>query len=522
MKRLVTILAIATPLVVSAGCQGSFADIQGAGSRLTVELVPLNDGDDLVSATGTRVRPIPLSVATPLPYRIVVKAIDPSGNTDSTFNGFVEISAKPGSILTIDAPGAAGRNLKLTNGVSAATVVNLQNPYGETFILASDNGYQPVDPLSDPPPQCADGLDNDGDGKIDYPADEGCSTANDNSEDGGSYSTGSSPPIFFGLPRIADVRGLRCDDAGLCSGNGATPYPRSAIQLDTGYHQKESGGFSYDYDMVVTRISSDGFYVGDPKDSRGGFNGLFAFNFNSPPGMRVCDRLKTLAGTASEFFGFTQLSYPTWTLEEWDPQRRPCLVPEPRVLSPLDVPSVSNSAGNLLPLTGTLVRALTQEGTLEAKVTPKFGPDFPQQNGNSFVITENATNCDLNKDGSIDFTTGVPEQICAKLCQDDPECTEYSNFASRSTFRITITDLKAGTKAPVQADATASALFKPVENKGKVLKSFSGVLTYFSGGSQFTIEARCPDDIVTDLNAQPLPSDKACVYPRTVFQDESQ
>ncbi len=31
-------------------------------------------------------------------------------------------------------------------------------------------------------PQCKDGKDNDGDGLIDYPADPGCSSRNDNSE----------------------------------------------------------------------------------------------------------------------------------------------------------------------------------------------------------------------------------------------------------------------------------------------------------------------------------------------------
>ena len=39
-----------------------------------------------------------------------------------------------------------------------------------------------VVPAPPPPPQCSDGIDNDGDGQIDYPADKGCTDANDNDE----------------------------------------------------------------------------------------------------------------------------------------------------------------------------------------------------------------------------------------------------------------------------------------------------------------------------------------------------
>ena len=242
---------------------------------------------------------------------------------------------------------------------------------------------------------------------------------------------------------------------------------------------------------------------------------VFSFNFNAPPRMRVCDRLKTFAGTATEFFGLTQVSYPTWTLEEWDPQKRPCLVPEPRVIEPLDaVPAT------LLPLSGSLVRVQTSD-KLGLKVTPKFGPGNMAEQGGVFVPSADATNCDLNKDGRIDFTTGVPEQRCADACATDPECTEYSNFEARSTFRLTLTDVNGGAAA-IQADATASAEFKPLEMKGKPLRAFTGTLHFFSGGAQYTIEARCKDDIVSDLVAQPLPSDKACVFPRTVLDENPQ
>src|SRR5512143_394423 len=39
-----------------------------------------------------------------------------------------------------------------------------------------------VEANNNPPPACNDGLDNDGDGKIDFPADPGCTSIDDNTE----------------------------------------------------------------------------------------------------------------------------------------------------------------------------------------------------------------------------------------------------------------------------------------------------------------------------------------------------
>jgi hypothetical protein len=506
---------VAVLAVAEGACSSGFGQVRGTGPKLVVEL------KDAETVAATRLTPRPLAINIAETFRVVVRAVGPTGEVDRSFNGFVRMSSKPGALERIDAPDADGRNLKLTNGESPETPLRLVNGYGPTYILADDIGYTPGDPVSEPPPLCANGLDDEDDDKIDFPADEGCAFANDNSEAGGTFAQGASVPIYYQLPRIADVRGLKCD-GNLCSGSGKTPYQKEQLLLDTGYHEKGDGTSVYDFDMVVTRIASDGFYVADTKDTRGGFSSIFTFNFNAPPRMRICDRLKTFAGTATEFFGLTQISYPTWTLEEWDPQKRPCLVPEPRVLTPGDIPSDLNPDGNLLPLSGSLVRALTASGKLEVRVSPKFGPQNMPEQGGVFIPGENATNCDLNKDGRIDFTKDTPEEKCAAACNVDTECTEYSNFASRSTFRLTLTDLTTKASAAIQADATTSAEFKPLERRGQILKAFTGTLSFFSGGSQFTIEARCKDDIVIEPNAQPLPSDKACVFPRTAVEDNSQ
>jgi hypothetical protein len=466
LVSLVAVLALA-----ATSCSGEKFGKTRNPPRLVVELDP-------ASKVGALDAPLELAVDTPVAFRVTIRALDVNGAVDASFNRFVRVSAKPGAISPLVGPGTDGRNVQLAQGVSPSLEVNVTNAYGVTYIVADDLGYTPKDPLSDPPPRCSNAIDDDGDGEIDFPADPGCAFANDDDEEGGSFSEGASTPIFFKLPRIADVRGLKCEPGLGCSGNGSTPYPREQILLDTGF--RDNGTFAFD--TVVTRIASDGFYVTDLGDTRGtppgsaGFNSIFAFNFNAPPRMRTCDRIKTYGGTANEFFGFTQMSYPTWTLEEWDPAARPCLVPEPQLLTP----STISAPPDMLTRSGNLVRVeTTADGNSKAMVTPKFGPgDVPKSPGGLFVPAADASNCDFDKNGKITFEVGNPENDCNAACTADPECTEWSNWIARSTFRITVADAT-GTRAAVQADASASAGFDPVALKGQELRHFAGTLHFF-------------------------------------------
>lgn len=509
-------LAIGT---IGPSCSDGFGDVRGQ-RRLVVEL------QDRDKVSGQRLQPLPLVVDQPVPFRVIIKAFRADGTLDTDFSGFVRLSAKPGAIEPLSGPDTEGRNVKLVQGESRAVDVKLANAYGTTYILADDLGYVPVDPLANPPPKCSNGIDDDGDGTVDFPADEGCAFANDDSEEGSSYAQGASTPIFFSLPRIADVRGLKCvGSPAVCSGAGATSYPKEQIQVDTGYHEKPDGPPKFDFDVVVHRISSDGFYAVDVSDPRGaGFTSIFSFNFNSPPRMRTCDRLKSFSGTANEFFGFTQISYPTWTLEEWDPRLRPCLVPDADQIKPAD--AADNNV--LLRKSGSIVYAITtpqktpgddRSRDFRVYVTPNFGPGNMPKAAAGFAPAPDATNCDFNKDGRIDFAIGSDEGVCANACDADPECTEYSNYLSRRTFRLTLEDAT-NAKNAVQADASTSATFDAIALKGKrekptdvpkpLIRYFAGTLHYFSGGSQFTIEARCSDDIVENLDAQPLGADHLC------------
>jgi hypothetical protein len=240
--------------------------------------------------------------------------------------------------------------------------------------------------------------------------------------------------------------------------------------------------------------------------------------------MRICDRLKTFGGTSSDFFGFTEVNYPTWTLEEWDPTQRKCMVPEPTVLS-VDALAVDVSPQLLLAAESSLVRVETvhtDTQNVEVHVSNKFGPDLPvmtkKADGSlSFAFTPTATNCDFNRDGKVDFNTD-PEKTCGNYCSSDFDCSEFSNYKARNAFRLVVVDRTnaAGSVRAILADASASAEFDPVLARGKTIRAFTGTLRYFSGGSQFTIEARCIDDIVADPNGLPFPSDTACVHARTI------
>ena len=519
ISRTCLLFGVTAIIALGPSCSSGFGTVRGQ-RRLAVEL------QDRDKVSGQRLQPLPLAVDTPVPFRVIIKAFRADGSIDTDFSGFVRISAKPGAIEPLSGPDTEGRNVRLVQGESRAIDVRLANAYGTTYILADDLGYIPVDPLADPPPKCSNGIDDDGDGLVDFPADEGCAFANDDSEEGSSYAQGASTPIFFSLPRIADVRGLKCPgNPPVCSGAGATSYPKEQVQIDTGYHDKADGIPKFDFDVVVSRISSDGFYATDVSDPRGaGFTSIFSFNFNSPPRMRTCDRLKSFGGTANEFFGFTQVSYPTWTLEEWDPRLRPCLVPDAEQVKPAE----ASDNNTLLRKSGGLIYAITSEpktpGDDKSRdfrlyVTPNFGPGDMKKEAAGFVPTPDATNCDFNKDGRIDFALGADEGVCANACDADAECTEFSNFAARRTFRLTLEDAT-GAKGALQADASTSPTFDAVALRGKrekagdvpkpLIRYFGGTLHFFSGGSQFTIEARCSDDIVVPLEGNPLGADRPC------------
>lgn len=436
---------------------------------------------------------IPINFSPTNAVKVRIEARDRDGALDTSFNGFVRITVRPGTIYGVG-DGKDGRNVRLTAGVADDVPVTIIAAYGDARIWAEDVGYTPVVDLSrKPPPSCSDGLDNDGDGSVDFPADSGCFAPNDDSEEPGSYATGTSETLYYALPRIADARGATA------TGGASTPFPKEQLKIDTGFDPLTS---NFAFDVVVTGIRSDGFYATDVQDQAvRGYASVFMFTFSAPQRLGVCDRLRALQGTTSDFFGYTEVGFPTWTSETWDPKARNCLVPEPTVLKVADLKDLTTLFKN----ESGLVRVETKGG-VTVRVGKHFGQGKPA--APDFLPQDAASNCDLNGSGKIDFSD-PDEAKCSNACTADVECSEFQNYLSQGNFALVVSDGTTTNKA--QVNASASADFDPVISKNTPIRAFSGALRYFSGGQQFTIEARCADDLILDMSKGPIAADTACV-----------
>ena len=494
-------------------------------------------------------------------WGFTIQATTPTGEPATDFNGYVRLSLVPGTVVAVTSTTNtySGRNILLQGG-QASGVVQGTAVYGPARLWVEDLGYVPAP--SGVTPQCSNGLDDNDNGLIDYPADPGCYYADDDTEDGGTYSAGVSPAVEYALPLISDVRGAipgptptcstsascganqTCNAGGQCTcgttadcvsgvcaggvciaaltGGARTPYPNEGIQI---------AASDPEY-LVVTRVASSGFYVTDvgPKAVARGYNSLYAFNFSTPVNLQVCDRITSLSGTTTDFYGFTQLGFPsftnTYTILAADAGPIDagvglpgCQVPDPTVLVPSwlynGAGSKDNTAALLYPYEAALVRLV---GFTIAK---HFGPNLAYSNN----FGPGQSNCDFNGDGEIDYTciaTGEPgcEGTCATTCDDDPDCSEYTAFATRSQFKVA----KGGFM--IEVDASTVSTFDPQSNAGLTIPYFTGSLTEFSGGSlNWTVEVRCADDLVCPAalgcaTQQTIPSTAACVSPRTASDND--
>lgn len=453
--------------------------------------------------------PKPGEAPLPLPADLVeldfdVQALRPDGSPDTGFEGYVRVSAVPATVVDVVGAGAQGRNVLVLGGAALNQKTHLRNARGATRLWVEDIGYIPEDPGK--PPACANGIDDDADGLSDYPEDPGCAFANDNTENPGTFAAGVSEPVRFELPRLGDVQG-----------RGATTlYPLESVEVQT----------DAPAELIVTRIAADGFYATDITDTLG-YNHVFAFTFSTPPFLRVCDRITKLSGTAVEFFGFTELSFPAFERHAWrfptetSPGDGPCRVPEPTLITP----EATDDAGLMEKIESALVRVEN------VTVGAFFGPNNPEialapgqgdcEQPPPVIFTDSASNCDLDGSGFIDFDTkGSCEAACANACGAEPNCVEWTGYVSRGNYRVVLPGPKS-----IQINTRSISGFDPVSMRGKPIAFLSGTLRNFSGGDlNWTIEARCGDDLVCAEPSQkacadgpkaPVSSQIACVSPRT-------
>lgn len=427
-------------------------------------------------------------------WDVEVQAIGPDGGPID-FEGVVRVTVEPGAVVSVEGPEGEdlGRSLRLTGG-KATGKITVTAVYGEARVWVEDLGYLPAEPGTTP--LCANGKNDDGDedSAVDYPSDPGCAFADDDTETVGTFAAGVSGPVHYALPTVQDVQGL----------SAATPYPFEAITINTsGVHN-----------LVVTRISKDGFYVTDLSGQVDGYNHLFAFNFSTPRGMRVCDRVTYLTGTVSEFFGFTEVNFPSFDVEPlFEGEEDKCTVPPAAVLEP----TVIASPIEMEKLESGLVRI---QGYRVAK---KFGPKPAVNN----VFGEDSSNCDLNGDGKVDFES-ESEAACGNGCSADTECAEWTGFISRGNYKVYKAELDMNgteiSRSVIQVQTDGAPAFNPRVHRGEVIDSVTGSLRNFSGGDlNWTIEARCPDDVVCAFEGCE-PEEKgpkeACVSLRTIDDND--
>lgn len=497
MRRRLLLLAAAAVATASSCSSTSTAPDLGP-STFQVTITAVNGNTKLPTAEN----PFPANEGVAVDnWSFTIQAVTPTGDPAADFNGYVRLSLVPGTIVGVTGASDAGRNVLVQNG-KATGVVQVTAEYGPTRLWVEDLGYVPAP--KGKVPACSNGIDDNHNGLIDFPSDPGCYYADDDSEDGGSYAAGVSPAIQYALPRISDVRG-----------GARTPYPNEAIEIATSDPEY----------LVVTRVSSTGFFVTDVGSGEvaNGYNSLYAYNFSTPGDMRVCDRITYLGGTANDFYGFTQLSFPSYRntyvvqVDAGVPDGGVpgCRVPEPTVLAASFFTGDKNTTSQqLYKFESGLVRL---EGFT---IAANFGSNLAKNN----LFGPNQSNCDFNGDGQIDYTAiapncpaGLCEGDCATLCDSLPDCTEWTSYSARNEYKVSL-----GTAATmIQIDTSTVATFDPVANAGKTIPFVSGSLTEFSGGSlNWTVEVRCPDDLVCPAEMgcttqQPIPSSSACVRPRT-------
>ena len=462
-----------------AGCSGETAAPDLGSSSFRVTITSVNGSTTLPTAEA----PLPANRGDlEETWDFELEARKPTGEVDP-FDGWVRISVRPGTINTVTGEDAMGRNILVKKGKAKGTVT-LTAVYGPARLWAEDLGYKPA--VVGRKPACSNGVDDDKNGLIDFPTDPGCAFADDDDESAGSFAAGVSQPVQYALPKISDIRGT----------GSATPYPFEAIEANTALPQE----------VVVTRVASDGFYVTDVNatEMANGFNSLFAFNFNTPPGMRVCDTLTYLSGTANDFFGFTELSFPSYKVSYFLDGQGTCKVPEPTVL---DAATIADATA-MQKLQSSLVRIQN------FKIAANFGPELVKNN----VFGPNASNCDFNGDGQVDYTGA--EGACASLCDTAAgNCSEWTAYSARGDYNV----IQGNAIIKVQSGTITG--FTPTDYRGQVLGSVTGTMRKFSGGKlNWTIETRCPDDLACGYPgcgaSQPISSQTACVRLRTTDDND--
>lgn len=213
---------------------------------------PLSFEVTFVNGTDTGSKSSPLTYTTDaMEFKINVTAIDQDGSVAKWFNGNVHVGINPTGKLSK----RQNQWIELRSGIlTEPFTVNVEELHGKTNLWIEDIG------TDDAP---------------------------------GSYATGLSPDIWIENPTIRNVQ-----ETDLIT---TSPLKGDFVQINT------QGRVLY-----VTGVSTDGFYVTDLSEPEDIFNGMYVYSHSRPSDVMNGDCLSQLSGTADEYYGFTELSFPSW------------------------------------------------------------------------------------------------------------------------------------------------------------------------------------------------------------------
>jgi hypothetical protein len=484
--------ALVLAALACAGCGEEHRVDWGAQPGGMVVSVRRADGGELGTPESLLDLPHPTDPAKGLVLNVDVEVQAADGSGRLAGDRWVRLTARPGKVTLTSRDGVTTQDVLLRDGVATNVEARLSGAFGETRLWAQDIGFLPrltVGTVS----ACSDGVDNDGDGLADG-NDAGCTDGNDDSEENGTGAAGVSVPLWIRNPSLAELQGFATK----------SPFTGETVTVDVG-------------DMVVTRVTNDGMYVTDLADAAGkGYNHLFVFNFNTPTSvpvceadegeslscagdqpvvLRACDRLTKVSGIISEFYGFTEMNFPSWTLHLWDEAvDGPCAVPEPFPLTA----DVLNGKGSV------------SMEALEAALVRVTDVDLPDPD-------KDLVNCDFNGDGAVSFrdydtNTCDAECACDEKCDADPLCLETTQYAMYDQWPARVGGIKlwisSGNSVPSFDPLDAAAVPRHMKAITGTLRNLS-----FLRPKAWILEPRCIDDLVG--SGTPLPSTEACVRPRT-------
>ncbi|MBP7125635.1 hypothetical protein KBD49_04640 [Myxococcota bacterium] len=447
------------------------------------------DGGSLGTPGDPLPMPDPSDVTRGLRMVVDLEALAADGSGRILDDRWVRISARPGTVTIVPGQGIAGSDVLLEGGKRDGVELVITAAFGTTHLWATDVGFVPRARIGQVA-ACSNGRDDDGDGLVDG-ADPGCLDGTDDSEEAGSGAAGVSVPMFFQSPTLAELQGYA----------SRSPFAGENVTVERG-------------DLVVTRVTSDGMYVTDVADRGGrGYNHLFVFSFNTPTSIpdcqedeqetlacssqeaivvRPCDRLGMVQGIISEFYGFTEMNFPSWRLIPWDPKKEECPVPDPATLDAATL----NGKGPL-PMEA-----------LEAALVRVRDVDLPDPE-RDFV------NCDLNGDGAVNFRDYGTNQCdaecqCRESCDASPLCLELTQYWQYGQWPVRVGG-SGGAKLWVSSRDSVPS-FDPFDpSVPRRLSAVTGTLRNLSflRPKPWILEPRCIEDLT--IEGEPPSAATACV-----------